>query len=144
MTVTPPPVPAVTPPPKSGCWKWGIIGCLSLLVLGAIGVFVILAIVFGAIKSSDVYHGARTAAEQDPRVIQALGSPVKAGFWVTGNVKVQNRRGEADIGFPVSGPKGRGRVHAVATRDSGGWHYTEMTVTPESPPNAPPIDLLKP
>jgi hypothetical protein len=142
MTATPPPVPAVTPPPKKGgCWKWGIIGCLGLLVLGVIGIGVILAIVFGAIKSSDVYRGARDAAQRDPRVIEAIGSPVKAGFWVSGNVKVDTGGGQADIEFPISGAKGRGRVHAVATRSAGAWHYTELTATPA---NGPPIDLLKP
>jgi hypothetical protein len=88
-----------------------------------------------------VYRGAKATVQKDPRVIQALGSPVEPGWWIKGNVNVRNQTGEADIEFPISGPKGSGRVHAVATRESGGWHYSELTATPQ---NGPPIDLLKP
>jgi hypothetical protein len=142
VTVTPQPLPAVVPPPtKSGCLKWGLIGCLAIILLGAIGIAAIVVIVFGAIKSSDVYRGARATAQKDPRVIQALGSPVEPGWWIKGNVNVRDHSGEADIEFPISGPKGNGRVHAVATRESSGWRYSELVVTPA---NGPPIDLLKP
>ena len=141
MTVTPQSPGVVPPPKKSGCWKWGIIGCLSLIVLAGIAVAAIVLIVFGAIKSTDVYRGAKATAQKDPRVIQALGSPIEPGWWIKGNVNVRNQSGEADIEFPINGPKGSGRVHAVATRESSGWHYSELMVTPA---NGPPIDLLKP
>ncbi len=133
-------MPAVTPPPKKdGCWKWGIIGCLGLMVIAVIGIGAIVVIVFGSLKSTDVYRGALAKAQRDPRVIQALGSPVTSGFLIKGNVK--NHHGEADIEFPIRGPKGEGQVHAVATRDAGGWHYTELTATPRG---GLPIDLLRP
>ena len=87
-------------------------------------------IVFGAIKSTDAYRGARASVERDPRVIEALGSPVRAGFWVIGTMNVDNGRGDADINFSVKGPRGRAIVHAVATKQSGEWRYSELTVTP--------------
>jgi len=134
-------VPQVVPPPKkgSGCWKWGAIGCLAVLVIAAIGAGAIVMIAFGAIKSSDAYRGALATAQKDPRVIAALGSPVHSGFWVIGNVSVDTEGGQADFQFPLSGPKDDGRVHAVATRDTSGWHYKELTMTPR---HGPPIDLL--
>jgi hypothetical protein len=112
-----------------------------VLLIGAIGIGAIAMIVFGAIKSSDVYRGALADAEKDPRVIAALGAPIHAGFLVTGNVSVKNQRGTADIQFPLIGSKARGLVHAVATRDADKWQYTELTVTV---PNGPSIDLLRP
>ncbi len=144
MTVTPPPLipPTVPPPPKKGgCWKWGLIGCLGALVIGLIGIGVIVTIVFGAIKSTDFYKGARMTAEKDPRVIEALGAPVETGFWVSGNVNVSGNTGQADITIPLSGPKGKARLHGVGTRDSSGWHYSELTVKPEA---GATIDLLTP
>lgn len=132
---TAPPAPAK----KSGCWKWGAIGCLAIIVIGAIAAGVLVLVLFGAIKSTDVYKGAASRAENDPRVIAALGSPITTGFWVAGNVNVNNSAGNADISFPIHGPNGKGSVHAAATRDSSGWHYTELTATPA---NGSPINLM--
>ena len=90
----PPPRTAPPPPPppakKSGCWKWGALGCLAVIVIGAIGIGVLVVFVFGAIKSSDVYKEALSRAQNDPRVIAALGSPIKSGFFLSGNVNVNN------------------------------------------------------
>ncbi len=129
------------PPKKSGCLKWALIGCLAIIGLGAVGFAALVLIVFGAIKSTDAYRGARATAERDPRVMAALGSPIEPGWWVSGNVNVDANGGNADFVFPISGPKGKGRVHAIATRDTSGWHYRELVVTPKT---GPPIDLLKP
>lgn len=141
MTNMPPPAPGAPPPAqKSGCWKWGALGCLGVIVLGAIGIAALVVIIFGAIKSSDVYKQALARAQADPRVIAALGSPVTAGFFVSGNVNVTAAGGTADITFPIRGPKGKGHVRAVATRDTSGWHYTELTAVPA---NGSPINLLE-
>ena len=96
---------------------------------------------FGAIKATDVYRGAIATAQRDPRVIEALGSPIEAGFWVGGNVNMEGGTGHANIYFPIHGPKGRARVNAIATKEAGAWRYSELTVIPA---NGPPIDLLKP
>lgn len=142
---TPPPTapvaPGTQPQKSSGCLKYGLIGCGILLVIAAIIAVVVIAVVFGAIKSTDVYKGARNRAERDPRVIAVLGSPVHAGFIVTGNVSVNDRSGTAHINFPISGPKGKADVHVEATLDENGWRYSLLTVLPNE---GPPIDLLKP
>jgi hypothetical protein len=121
----------------------GLIGCGSLIVLCGIGIVVIVAIVFGAIRSTDVYRTALLTAQKDPRVVEAIGSPIRPGFWFTGSVHTEGRSGNADIEFSIRGPKGKALVHAVATKESGNWHYSELTVTPAAPANSPPIDLLK-
>jgi hypothetical protein len=142
MTVAPPPPPATPQATKrSGCWKWGVIGCAAALVITALGIGGIIVIVFGAIKSTDAYRGARLTAEKDPRVIAALGAPVHAGLWVAGSVNVNASGGEADIRFPLAGSRGRGVVHAIATRSGGSWHYSELTVRPR---DGATIDLLTP
>jgi hypothetical protein len=141
-TYTPPPPPGAVPPPKKGgCLKWALIGCLAAIVIGLLGIAAIVIVVFGAIKSTDAYKGARDQAQRDPRVIEALGTPIESGIWVMGNVNVDTNGGNADFEFPISGPKSPAKVHAIATRDTSGWHYSLLTVTPRS---GPPIDLLKP
>ena len=139
----PPPVPATPPPPKSssGCLKWGLIGCGILVVLFAAFCAVMVFFVFGVIKRSDVYKGALRRVQSDPRVIAALGEPVEASFLVTGNVHVDNSGGNAEINFPISGPKQKAKVHAVATYENNQWKYETLTVTPDS---GPVIDLNTP
>jgi hypothetical protein len=137
---TPPP-PVAQPAKKSGCLKWGLIGCGSLLVLGAIFCVVIVVVVFGAMKKSDVYQEALKRAQSDPAVIAALGTPIEAGLMVSGSVNVDTSGGHATLDFPISGPKGKGTVHAVATKAGEKWEYTELTVTPA---NGSKINLLPP
>lgn len=135
----PPPPPP--PPRKSGCWKWGAIGCLILLILGAIGVAVLAFGVFAALKATDAYKEALRRAQSDPRVIAAIGTPIEPSFVVMGNVSVDGSGGQADMTFNVSGPRGKAKVHAVATRDPNGWTFSTMTATPR---NGTTIDLLNP
>lgn len=141
MPIAPPPAPVVPPPKRGGCWKWGAIGCLAALIIAVLGIGAIVMIVFGAIKSSDVYRGARAKAEHDPRVIVALGAPVHPGVWVIGRVDISNGRGNADFSFPLIGSRSRGRVHVVAFLDGDGWHYSELTMTPR---DGSRINLLQP
>ena len=145
MTTTPtaPPVPAATPPPpqpqkSSGCLKWFLVGCGVLIALIAAVCAVLVFGFFGAIKRSDVYKGAFRRAQNDPRVIAALGSPIEAGFLVTGHFNVNSDGGNAEFNFPISGPKEKAKVHAVATLENAQWKYETLTVTPE---NGARIDL---
>src|SRR5437764_12200217 len=126
---------------SSGCLKIFLIGCSVLIVLGVALVAVLVFIVFGAIKKTDAYKVALAKVKSDPRVIAALGEPVDAGFWVSGKMNINNGKGNADFTFPVSGPKGKATVHAVATTEGQGWQYETLDVTPS---NGPPINVLSP
>lgn len=137
-TYVPPPV-AAPPAKKSGCLKWGLIGCGSLLVLGVIFCVVIVVVVFGAMKKSDVYKEALSRAQNSPAVQAALGTPIEAGMLVSGSINVDATGGHATLDFPISGPKGKAVVHVVATKSGEKWDYNAMTVKPE---NGPVIDLL--
>ena len=126
---------------SSGCLKIFLIGCSVLIVLG-IGLFAVLAfIVFGAIKKSDVYKEALTRVQNDQRVVAALGSPIEAGFWVSGKMSVANGKGTSDFSFPVSGSKDKATVHAVAAFDGRVWEFSTLDVTPA---HGPPINVLAP
>ncbi|MEA2165177.1 MAG: hypothetical protein QOK37_3304 [Thermoanaerobaculia bacterium] len=136
-----PPPPAAPPAKKSGCLKWGLIGCGTLTVLGVIFAVVLVVVVFGAMKKSDVYKEALSRAQNSPAVQAALGTPIEAGMMVSGSINVDSTGGHATLDFPISGPKGKGVVHAVATRTGEKWEYTALTVKPE---NGALIDLLPP
>jgi Cytochrome oxidase complex assembly protein 1 len=70
-------------------WKWFVpLGCFSVALLFLTFVGSMLVIVFSAMKSTDVYREALASAKADPAVIEALGSPLKDGFLVSGNTNV--------------------------------------------------------
>ena len=158
MTVTqtpPPPTGTYTPqgsynPPPgaapvqqksgSGCWKALAIGCSVIIVLGAAAMISLFIFVFSVIKRTDVYREAYHRAASDPRVIAALGTPIEKGWWVFGSVNIDNDSGNANFTFPISGPKEKARVHAIASFN-GNWTYTELVVKPD---NGGDIDVLRP
>ncbi len=131
VNVPPAPAPPAAPAQKSsGCLKWALIGCGAALVLLVAFVAVLVIVVFGAMKRSDVYRIALSRVQNDPAVTAALGTPIEAGLYVTGKVNLDSTGGHAAIDFPISGPRGKGTVHAVATKSGAGWDYSELTVTP--------------
>jgi hypothetical protein len=110
-------------------WKWFVpTGCLGIFLLAASFVFVIISIVFGAMKSSDAYKIALAKAQADPRVVNALGSPVTDGFFVSGKTNVSGSSGEADLTVPISGPKGKGTIYFVASKFAGEWTFSKLMV----------------
>ncbi len=103
-------------------------------------VALIVMVVFGAMKSSDVYKTAVARAKSNPAVIEALGSPVQEGMFLSGKTNVDGASGEADLSIPVSGPKGSGTIYVVASKAAGQWNYTTLQV--EVKGSGQRIDLL--
>jgi hypothetical protein len=102
-----------------------------MLFLVAAFVFFIIAIVFGALKSSDAYKMALARAKADPRVVTALGSPITDGFFISGKTNVNGSSGQADLSVPISGPNGNGTIYFVASKFAGEWTFSKLIVTVE-------------
>jgi len=88
--------------------------------------------VFGALKQSDAYKLAVARAKSDPRVTAALGTPIGEGWYLSGHTNVNGASGDADLSIPISGPKGKGTIYAVATKSGGEWSYSKLQVKIES------------
>jgi Cytochrome oxidase complex assembly protein 1 len=132
---------ATTPSWWGRNWKWVVpVGCLTPLVLCGGFIALIFALVFGAIKSSDVYKEAVARAKEAPAVQSALGTPITEGMFVSGNLNTGGASGSADLAIPISGPKGSGTVYAVATMVGGKWTFTTLEVA--VPGSADRINLL--
>lgn len=131
-------------PPKnwwSRNWKWFVpVGCLSVLIVTAGIAFAIISFILGLMKSSDVYREAVERAKYNAGVIEALGAPVEEGLMYTGKIAVQGDSGRADIAIPISGPKGKGIIHAQAVKTSGRWVFGLLAVHIED--TGERIDLL--
>ena len=122
-------------------WKWFVpVGCLSLIILIGGFLAVIIYFIFGFVKSTDTYKEAVERAKTNPFVMEALGSPLKEGFFVTGNIKVSGSSGEADFSIPISGPKGKARIFAVAKKSAGEWTFSTLFVVVKE--SRQRIDLL--
>jgi hypothetical protein len=98
----------------------------ATVALVAIGGFV--AAIMGFIKSSDAYTGALARARSAPAVIDAIGTPIKDAYFVSGNVSVNGTTGAADFAIPVSGPKGGASIFVQASKRLGAWHFDHMIV----------------
>ena len=110
-------------------WKWFVpLGCFTVALLFLAFVGSILVIVFSAMKSTDVYKEALGRAKADPAVVQALGSPIKDGFLLSGNTNVNGASGESNLAIPISGPKGKGTIYVSASKSLGRWNYSGLVV----------------
>ncbi|HEY4255904.1 MAG TPA: cytochrome c oxidase assembly factor Coa1 family protein [Candidatus Udaeobacter sp.] len=102
------------------------LGCFSFAVLFVVFVGSVVLIVFSAVKSTDVYKDALARAKVHPAVIEALGSPISEGFFVSGNTNVNGASGEANLSIPIGGPKGKGTIYAAAKKSLGRWNYSGL------------------
>jgi hypothetical protein len=126
-------------PKKTSPWVWVGLGC-GVVFLGLIAfVAFIVIVVFGAMRSSEPYKEAMRRAQSDPRVVAALGTPIKPGMFVSGNIQTQNNEGTAKLDIPLTGPKGSATLHVEATKTRGRWDYNQMIVTPKQ---GAEIDLM--
>ena len=103
-------------------------GCFTVALMFLVFIGSILVIVFSAMKSTDVYKEALAGAKADPAVIEALGSPIKDGFLLSGNTNVNGASGESNLAIPISGPKGKGTIYVSANKSLGQWNYSGLVV----------------
>ena len=129
-----PPSPAPRPGWWSRNWKWFVPTgcCLTPLLLGGACLAFLVIVIFGALKQTDVYKMAVARAKSDSRVIAALGTPIEERWYLSGTTNVNGGSGNADLSIPISGPKGKGTIYAVATKSGGEWTYSKLSVKVDS------------
>lgn len=148
----PPPLPAsaMPPAPPSGQpgwwqrnWKWAVpvlVAVLGLLFLAAIGLFAYG--LFSMMGSSDVAMEAKRRAQQDPRVIEALGQPIEPGWFIQGNQQTNGPNGSASLQIPLDGSKADADLYIEAVKRVGRWQYRTLTVVVDG--RSTDIDLRTP
>jgi hypothetical protein len=110
-------------------WMWAVpLGCLTAIALFIGSIAAIVVFVFGLIARSDVYQYALEQARSSPSVVEALGSPIEPGWYLSGTINVTGASGDADIAIPISGPKGAGTLYASAKKRAGVWNYDVLEV----------------
>ncbi len=133
---------APQPPLSNKKLKW-IILAVVLAFLLLIGLFVggLLAVIFGALKSSEPYQHAVQTATHDPRVLASLGAPVKPGWLPSGSIHVSGPSGNADLALSLQGTARKGTLYVVAKKSAGRWTYQTLELRVEGEPD---LDLLQP
>jgi len=110
-------------------WRWFVPVGSFVFVLGGVGFFVaIFALIFGLMKSTEVYETALYEAQTNPAVIEYLGNHIEDGLIFTGNMEVNPSSGYADIVIPISGQKGSGSLYVQAEKVAGSWVYYTLEV----------------
>ena len=128
-----PPYP-VHPEPIKKSWiernpLWKIpLGCLTLFVLLAAFVIILMTVITSSFRHSDVYKQAIAQATANPQVRERTGEPIKPDWLISGELNVSGSSGKANLVIPISGPRGRGRIHAVAQKSGGAWRFTYLQV----------------
>jgi len=123
-------------------WKWFIpVGCLGSLVLFTGFIALIMCLVFGMMKSSGAYKDAVAKAKAHASVQKTIGTPIKEGMFITGNINVSGPSGQANLSIPISGPQGKGTIYVVAAKSAGQWTFSTLVV--EIKVTKQRIDLLE-
>ncbi len=123
---TPPPLPRTRAPDwLERNWKW-FVPLAGLIFLGCVAAFA--AFILGVMKSSDAYSGALARARAAPAAIVALGTPIKEGWLVTGNIHVSGSSGQAALAIPVAGPRGSATLYVEASKSMGEWHFDRLVL----------------
>jgi hypothetical protein len=109
-------------------WKWfvPVLAVAASLLVAAIAAF--FALIMGVMKSSEPYQQAMARAQAEPAVIEALGMPIADGWFVQGNISINDAGGEASLAIPVRGPNGDGKIYVDAVRAAGVWEYRTLIV----------------
>jgi hypothetical protein len=111
-----------------------MLGCIL------VGIFVPPVFHFAA-KRFDPYKLAVQTARQRQEFVDALGSPVKEGWFFD----AEEQFGEpttAKMLIPVRGSTRTGNLRVQAIKDHGRWHLTQLTLELTKPEES--IDLLAP
>ena len=115
---------------------------LAGLILGGGFACALFSFIEYSFKTSDVYAEAMNRVRHSEKVTRETGAPITPGWLVWGSINVSTNSGNADISIPIAGPKGKGSVHAVASKTEGAWHFEALEVKLRD--GQEQVDLLQP
>jgi ABC-type Fe3+ transport system permease subunit len=98
---------------------------------GLIVVCVFLPVFFVGITSlmkGEAYNQSLARIVENQEVIDLLGTPVEAGFFVLGNVSTSGPNGKAELQYSLSGPKGEAEAYVYAYKKLGQWELYQVVV----------------
>lgn len=117
---------------NSIAWKKLAIAAVVVSLLLVVFVIGLVSLVFHMMKSSDPYKYGIALAQNDQRVVSALGAPVIPDWYLTGNINESAGSGTADLAIPLNGKLHHGILYVVAQRSAGEWTYKTLELSVEN------------
>jgi len=111
--------------------RWVFLG-LAGLVTGVFGFGLLtLDVSYRMLKKAPVMTEALNRLSADPRVRELLGTPLRTGWAVTGELEDLPEQGSARMEFSLQGPRGVAAVKLRAEKSpTGTWRYLLLEVKP--------------
>jgi hypothetical protein len=132
----------VQPRPIQKSWlerhaNWKIpLGLFILFLLIGVGSLPTL-VKMTAIHHSDVYKLAINQAATNAELRAQIGEPIQPAWYISGELQKDTL---AKLSIPISGPRGKGVIHVLATKSFGAWWFYSLKADVEG--NTASIDLL--
>jgi hypothetical protein len=150
-----------TTPVKSSRMKRVLKWLLGIAIVALAGGGIFYNYKYGAILRSAPYQEVLKVVTNSKQIQDQLGTPIQGISWFPAvNLIEEADRGDAQLYFEVSGPKGIANVQSKASKRADGWAITDLKVkikdqevnlmpevsatitdgAPKFDPNAKPID----
>ncbi len=111
--------------------RWKTVVTLSVIggLLAFAGFITILfSLTFGLMRQSGAYQQAVAAAKADHTVVETLGTPIEAGYFVMGEIELGRHRGYANLSIPISGPRAKATIYVEADKVGEHWSFRSLEV----------------
>jgi hypothetical protein len=108
--------------------KWRNAGLILLFV-----VFPLLFTLIGSMLKGEAFDQSMVSISQNTEVIEVVGEPIEAGYFVMGSIQTSGTKGEASLQYSISGPKGEADVYVQAYKEMEAWLlYNVIVHIPET------------
>lgn len=103
--------------------KWRNAGLIVFFV-----VFPLFFILIGNMLKGAAFDQSMVAISQNSEVIEVVGEPIEAGYFVMGSIQTSGTDGEASLQYSISGPKGDADVYVQAYKEMEAWALYNVIV----------------
>lgn len=122
--------------------KWTISAVFLLFIVFPLFILLIFNAVAGMLKG-EAYDLSLQAIKTNKQVIQHIGTPLHPSYFVSGDIKIDNSGGEANLYYTIKGPKGEALAIVKATKTSTHWTLQKVLVSAETDSEYPDIEVVK-
>jgi cytochrome oxidase complex assembly protein 1 len=103
--------------------KWRNAGLILLFV-----VFPLLFTLIGSMLKGEAFDQSMVSISQNSEVIEIIGEPIEAGYFVMGSIQTSGAKGEASLQYSISGPNGAADVYVQAYKEMEAWSLYNVIV----------------